>query len=251
MNFVDLHSHVLWDIDDGPTSPEDSLEMLHLLSTLGFSTVCATPHQKADAFVPSQQDITTRFSQVQSLLSDARIPLSLQVAAENFWDELFLSRAQSDSQPSYRQHPSLPSTQATPAFLLELPIAHLPPRLSDQLFAFRLRGRLPVLAHPERYMPLWDNWDRLAALSRCAALVVDLAALDGAHGPDRARAARHILKEGLCHAVASDVHQPADLRPVAAGIQWIKKKLGTPRLNLLLSDAPRQILGGELPDLPA
>ena len=48
-------------------------------------------------------------------------------------------------------------------------------------------------------------------IGRCAALVVDLAALDGAHGPERGKAARHILEEGLCHAVASDLHQPAPM----------------------------------------
>ncbi len=113
-----------------------------------------------------------------------------------------------------------------------------------------------MLAHPERYVPLWA-WqnprgkDRLAQLARCAALVVDLAALDGAHGPERAKAARQIVENGLCHAVASDAHAPGDLRAVAAGMNWIKKRLGAPRLHFLLAEAPRQIVQGEMPDLPA
>jgi protein-tyrosine phosphatase len=251
LDYVDLHSHVLWGIDDGARTPDDSLEMLQLLREIGFRTVYATPHQKVGSFVPDAEAIAGRYDDVRARLQAAASDLVLHVGAENFWDELLLTRAGTDEQPAYREAPPVPSGKATPAFLFELPTMQLPPRLGDQLFAFRLRGRLPVLAHPERYAPLWGHWDRLAELARCAALVVDLPALDGAHGPERAKAARHIVQEGLCHAVASDIHQAGDARAVAAGVSWIRKRLGPARLKALLSDAPRQIVAGELPDLPA
>src|SRR5262249_15582420 len=163
-----------WAVDDGARTAEDSLEMLHLLREIGFRTVYATPHQKVDAFVPDAETIAARYDDLRGRLAAAGSDLDLRVAAENYWDELLLVRAQRDEQPSYRDAPPVPSGKATPAFLFELPIMQLPPRLSDQLFALRLRGRLPVLAHPERYIQLWGHWDRLAQLARCAALVVDL-----------------------------------------------------------------------------
>ncbi|MCS6913983.1 MAG: CpsB/CapC family capsule biosynthesis tyrosine phosphatase [Myxococcales bacterium] len=250
LDYVDLHSHVLWGLDDGARTPKDALEMLQILRSLGFRTVYATPHQKQGEFLPAAPDIAARHADVTRRLQEAGLDLDLHLGAENFWDEVFLERAQCDQQPSYRKGPEVPSGRDTPAFLLEFPVMQLPPRLIEQLFAFRLRGRLPVLAHPERYVPLWGQRARLEQIARTAALVVDLAALEGAHGPERARAARYLVQEGLCHAVASDLHQVADARPVAAGMAWIKKRLGPARLQALLADAPRQIVAGQLPDLP-
>lgn len=246
MNYIDLHTHVLWGIDDGAQTLDGALELIRLLSGLGFTNVCATPHQKVGSWVPSAELIGARHREVAAALKDSRIPVVLSVAAENYWDELFLQRAQTGAQPGYTDGPPGPAE----VFLFELPVMQLPPRLEEQLFSFRLRGKLPVMAHPERYIPLWQKRDRLAALARCAALVVDVAALDGAHGPEQQRAARSLVQEGLCHAVTSDIHQPDDIRGVAAGIQWIKKKLGPARLKDLLVEGPRQILAGELPELP-
>lgn len=250
MHYVDLHSHVLWGIDDGAQTADDSLQMLQLLREIGFRTVYATPHQKVGSFVPDEEIIASRHADVSDRLRQAGSDLALAIGAENFWDELLLERSGREEQPAYRDAPSQRCGKETPAFLFELPTMQLPPRLADLLFAYRLRGRLPVLAHPERYAPLWGHWDRLVQLARCAALVVDLPALDGAHGPERAKAARHIVQEGLCHAVASDLHQAGDARAVAAGVAWIKKRLGPARLEALLSEGPRQIVAGELPDLP-
>src|SRR5262249_8531404 len=77
-------------------------------------------------------------------------------------------------------------------FLFELPVQQMPPRVEERLFAIRRApGRLlPVMAHPERYAALWDDQDRVARLRTQAALVIDLGALDGAHGRAQCKAAR-------------------------------------------------------------
>jgi protein-tyrosine phosphatase len=241
MGFVDLHSHVLPGLDDGARTTNDAVEMATLLAHLGFEIVCATPHQKHGWFAPSSEAIDTAWHEIKGLLEEKQVPIELRLGAENFWDELFLSRAQ-------RTPAAQPTYTGGRAFLVELNVAVAPPRLEETLFHYRSRGLLPVLAHPERYRPLRDDRQRLAALARTAALVVDLGALDGAHGAEEARAAQRLVRDGLAHACASDVHLPSDARAVAAGIAWIKKKLGPAAVTRLLADNPRQILQGELPD---
>src|SRR6185295_5443602 len=107
-------------------------------------------------------------------------------------------------------------------------------------------GPLPVLAHPERYPAL--DLERLERVGRTAALVVDLGALDGAHGKHAADMSRKLLQKGLAHAVASDVHDLPDATRAAAGMTRIRKKLGDSTLKRLLDENPRRILQGELPD---
>jgi protein-tyrosine phosphatase len=239
LGFVDLHSHVLPGLDDGSPDEGSSLAMLRGLAALGFDTVCATPHQKTGQFLPSLEAIGAAHRRVASLIADAGMPLRLSLGAENMWDATLYERIQADAIPSY---------DGGPAFLLEFTPAHLPAALARSLFDLRRRGKLPVIAHPERYQPLWSSPDLVTMLRANCALVVDLGAVAGYHGRRECKAARALLQEGLVHAVASDIHSAADLRGAAEGVAWIKKRLGERVLTQLLDQNPRRILAGEHPD---
>jgi protein-tyrosine phosphatase len=145
-------------------------------------------------------------------------------------------------------HGDLPTYPGGKAFLFEVSPALFPPRFEETLFAIRMAGRLPVLAHPERYAAIQTDPARAESLGATAALLVDLAALDGAHGRPAMKAARALLEGGLAHAATSDLHAPEGLGAVAAGMAWIEKRLGAAARDRLLGENPRRILAGELPD---
>ena len=238
MGFVDLHSHVLPGLDDGSTDPDTSLTMLRGLVALGFDTVCATPHQKTGQFLPSLESIRRAHEATRAALASAGVPLRLSLAAENMWDSTLYERMEGDAIPSYDDGP---------AFLIEFNPSQLPLGLDARIFELVRRRRLPVIAHPERYVQLWSAADKLAALGESCALVVDLGAVAGHHGRKEGKAARAYLEQGLVHAVASDIHSPADLRGAAEGMAWIKKRLGDKKLTRLLDENPRRIMAGEHP----
>ena len=238
MGFVDLHSHVLPGLDDGSPDPETSLAMIRGLAALGFDTVTATPHQKAGQFLPSLESIRAAHQATIAQLAEAGVGVRLALAAENMWDSTLYARMEADSIPSYDDGP---------AFLVEFVPSHLPVGLRERVFQLRRKKRLPVIAHPERYEEYWSAPERLRALGEDCPLVVDLAALAGHHGRKQGKAARAYLENNIAHAVASDIHSPADLRGAAEGIAWIKKRLGDRRLVTLLDVNPRRILAGEHP----
>lgn len=213
--------------------------MLRGLRALGFDTVCATPHQKTGQFLPELDAIRAAHTEVVGALAGAGVPLHVPLAAENMWDSTLYERIRGDVIPSYDDGP---------AFLVEFVPAQLPTGLGQHLFDLRRRGKLPVVAHPERYQAYWSAPDQLATLGANAALVVDLGAIAGYHGRREGKAARTYLEKGFVHAVASDVHSPADLRGAAEGMAWIKKRLGEAALVRLLDENPRRILAGEQPE---
>ncbi len=240
MGFVDLHSHVLPGLDDGAPDPDTSLAMLRGLCAIGFDTVCATPHQKAGQFLPSLDAIRRAHQSARSALSANSVALSLSLAAENMWDGTLYERCETLTIPSYDDGA---------AFLFELPLGvPLPVGLFDRLFSLRTKGKLPVLAHPERYEPLYSSPDLLARLRECCALVVDLGALAGYHGRKRGKFARRWVEEGIAHAAASDSHTVEDVRTAAEGIAWIRRKVGEDAVSRLLDRAPRAILRGQHPE---
>src|SRR5258708_27196196 len=86
------------------------------------------------------------------------------------WDDVFIQRLADDDIPYYRD---------SSAFLVEIPPPLMPPGMIDQLFKLRLRRKVPVLAHPERYQPLWGDDELARSLRRVCALVLDLGAGGG------------------------------------------------------------------------
>jgi protein-tyrosine phosphatase len=237
MGFVDLHSHVLYGVDDGATDEAAALAMLDGLATLGVTEQCVTPHQKAGQYLPSPGQIEAALAAVERVRRPGHP--TLRLGAESMWDDVFIRRLADDQLPYYRD---------TSAFLVEVPPPLLPPTMIDHLFKLRLRSKLAVLAHPERYQPLWGDDDLARSLRRVCAFVVDLGAVAGFHGRRETRAARHLLETGLACAVATDLHQIGDLQQAAAGLAWIDKKLGHAAVTRLFDHAPRAILAGELPD---
>ncbi|HEY0989244.1 MAG TPA: CpsB/CapC family capsule biosynthesis tyrosine phosphatase [Kofleriaceae bacterium] len=237
MSFVDLHSHVLYGLDDGAPDEATTVAMLEGLATLGVGEQCVTPHQRAGMYLPSWDRIEATLAAVERLRRPNHP--TLRLGAENMWDDVFITRLAANTIPGYRN---------SSAFLVEIPPPLLPPGMIDHLFKLCIQRKVPVLAHPERYQPLWGDDDLARSLRRVCAFVVDLGAVAGFHGKRETRAARHLLETGLACGVATDLHQIGDLQQAAAGLAWIDKKLGHAAVVRLFDHAPRAILAGELPD---
>jgi protein-tyrosine phosphatase len=236
--YIDLHCHLLPGLDDGPPDVATSMEMLHSLAALGFSEICATPHQRNGLFIPTEEAIARAFGEFQSEASKAHPALHTRLGAENYWDEIFIERLRKHGVPCY---------DGRRAFLFEVNPVLLPPHLEEALFEIHLGGCLPVMAHPERCLPVQREVGFAEALGKQAALVVDLEALAGSYNRAETKAARRLVEEGLAHAAASDMHGLETASAVASGIAWIGKRLGPSSLARLLEENPRRILGGELP----
>jgi protein-tyrosine phosphatase len=237
MGYVDLHSHVLFGLDDGAPDQATAVAMLDSLAALGVSEQCVTPHQKANQYLPDWSRVEATYAALETL----RRPVhpTLRLGAENMWDDVFFRRAQDNTFPGYA---------GTQAFLVELSPPLMPTNVLDRLFQFTRAGRVPVLAHPERYHALWDDDALAQSLRRVCAFAIDLPAIAGFHGRRESKMARHLLESGLAACVATDAHQVGDVQQAAQGLAWIDKKLGHAAVTRLFDHAPRAILAGTLPD---
>ncbi len=237
MGFVDLHSHVLFGLDDGAPDEKSALALLDGLAALGVTEQCVTPHQKASQYLPAWDLVEATWAR----LLEIRAPHhpTLRLGAENMWDDVFYKRSTDGTIPHYRD---------TSAFLVEIPPPMMPPGMIDHLFKWRMAGKVPVLAHPERYQPLRDEDDLAQRLRVHCAFAIDLGAVGGFHGKREMKAARHLLEKGMATCVATDAHQLGDLQQASAGLAWIEKKLGHAAVTRLFDHAPRAILAGDLPD---
>ena len=239
---IDLHTHILPGVDDGPRNLEGSLDMARAAAADGVEVLAATPHVRDD--YPT--DVATMERGVDALreaLRDAGIALELRPGAELALDRL--DRVGVDELRRF----GLGGNPA--ALLLEFPYVGWPLNVAEWLFRLVAAGFTPVLAHPERNAEVMARPGRLEALVEAGAVVqLTAASLDGRLGDGPRRTALRLIDARLAHLVASDAHGPG-IREI--GMSAAADAVGGGALaHWLTHDVPAALLaGGPLPPRPS
>lgn len=254
MGYVDLHCHWLVAheadgsvgvLDDGARSLEDSRAMLQGLASLGFELVHATPHMRPGMFDLDRPRIERAYAETIGAL--ATVPVQTALAAEHFFDDVVASRiALGEGLPyPHRPQPDAPPRKPLAAILIEFPRERFPLQVVSQFQRLMQRGYLPVLAHPERYRPVWDDDHCLdGLLDMGTALLLDACSLVGKYGRAAERAAHKLLEEGAYQAACSDAHRASDMVELEKSFARIDSLVGRAERDRLFDGGPRSILAG-------
>jgi protein-tyrosine phosphatase len=238
--FIDLHCHYVPGIDDGARSHDDGRAMLSGLGALGFARVVATPHTRPGMFDNDRHTIRAAFDQFVAELADPAVLPALDLSSEHYFDDVVFRRLLDGEGLPY------PGAHAV---LLEFYGSDFPPVIQHRLLDLRVRGLLPVIAHPERYDCFWRSAGTLERMvdSGIAALL-DVGALVGKYGRQTQTCAEHLLELGLYHAACSDAHRPADIAEVSAGIERVRELYGEDEVDFLFREGPESLLEGTVPE---
>lgn len=243
--FVDLHCHWIAGIDDGARSVDASLAMLRGLKRAGFDMVMATPHMRPGMFDNDRAALEAAFAAMLPHLSaDAELP-AVHLASEHFFDEVVFARlVQGQGLPYPDVGGGGPSRGGRRSVLVELPTQIFPPRVERRFFDLGRAGLRPVLAHPERYSPVWKDDTCLDALIDAGAfLLLDVCALVGKYGRAAQKSAEKLLDDEAYEAACSDAHRPEDADTTAEAIEALERRVGREEAERLLRGGPRGILG--------
>jgi protein-tyrosine phosphatase len=237
--FVDLHCHWVAAIDDGARTPDEGLAMLHGLHQAGFDHVVATPHMRPGMFDNDRPGLERAFAAMRPGLAASRVSLPVvHLASEHFFDDVVFGRLVRGEALPY------PGGRCV---LVEVGQGAFPLLLQHRFFDVRRAGLIPVLAHPERYDPVWKNDACLDPLLDAGAhLLLDVCSLIGKYGRAPQRAAEKLLEEDAYEAACSDAHQPRDVELVVRAIVRLEELVGAQETRRLLSDGPRDLLAGAL-----
>jgi protein-tyrosine phosphatase len=236
--FVDLHCHYIPAVDDGVRTNEEGVELCRALKRIGYATVTATPHIRSGMFDNKKADLVQRFEAFAAQSAGAPDMPELLLGAEHFCDDVFWRLFENGEALPY---------SGDKAALVELPPERMPLGLAERIFRMRVRGIRPVIAHPERYTPLFDDSAPLERLTDLGAVaLLDLMSLTGKYGRKPRRAAERMLEDGLYYAACSDCHRPADADVVAEAIERLTELEGREHALAMLKDHPHDILRGEV-----
>lgn len=204
---IDIHSHILPELDDGAGSLQEALDMARLAVADGIRSMAATPHVETGLYPNTRETVLQAVDGLRRALQEHAIPLTILPGAE------------------YRLEPDLPRRLARGELLtlndkgryllVELP-ATLAFDFTVQVFyELQLGGVIPVIAHPERNAAFAATPSLLYNLiARGALAQITAGSLTGHFGPAARAAARAFLKNGCAHFIATDAHSDKDRAPL-------------------------------------
>ena len=241
---IDIHSHIIFDVDDGPKTLEDSRRLLEESYRQGVRTIISTSHRRKGMFETPEEKIAANFKQVQEVAKQVADDLTVLYGAEIYYTSDILKKLEEGT------FPSLGGTKyILIEFSMNTPYRDIHKGLSDIL----MLGITPVVAHIERYDALENNEKRVRELidMGCYTQVnsshVLKPKLFGETYKFMKKRAQYFLERDLVHVIASDMHN-LDRRPphMEEAYDIIAKKYGEDKAKELFKDNPRKIIMDQL-----
>ncbi|RZK12289.1 MAG: histidinol phosphatase [Flavobacterium sp.] len=196
-NHIDFHSHLLFGIDDGARTFEDTLSLTKAMMGFGVKEFITTPHIIQHVWENNSEIITKKKEDVVSLLKKSNISIPFKAAAEYLMDDHFVKLFQSEPLLTLKDN----------YVLVEMSYINAPIQLYDIIFDLQVAGYKPVLAHPERYVFYHKNFSEYSKLKKSGCLFqLNILSTVGYYGESVFVAAKKLLESGMIDFVGSDVH---------------------------------------------
>jgi protein-tyrosine phosphatase len=236
---IDLHSHLLPGLDDGPADEAGSVALAAECAANGVRVMAATPHLRDDYPEIDVFSLAERAAALQRALDAAGVQVQVVNAGEV--DILWAQNA-TDEQLRAASYGGRGTD-----LLVETPYGPLPGIFEDLLWRIAVRGFRILLAHPERNPTFQSDPDRLVRLVERDVLV-QLTAASIAGGRRAGKLAKRLIADGHAHVIAGDLHRAGGGR---ASLREALKSVDEAVGRWMVTDVPAAILEGRpLPPRP-
>lgn len=233
---IDIHSHVLPKIDDGPQSWEETMAMLHQALEDGISEIAITHHILSNLGYEKEKEIIEKFKELKERIKKEKLKLKIHLGAEIY--------AQADME---LHHKISTYDNNKKYFLVEFPMQGVPKFAMERFFEIIMDGMVPIIAHPERNAGVIRNPTRaLEFVQRGALLQMNGGSIVGRHGSPVRDTAMILLNSNLIHFCGSDAHNTSS-RPMKLrdALFAVAEGWGEERARALFKTNPQKALTGE------
>ena len=231
---VDIHTHILWAVDDGPKQIEETMQVLEQAVAEGITEIIATPHSFHPQYHVQYETINNQIQLLQAQLQNNGIPLILHVGHE--------VRLSDNIIPLYKAK-QIHTLANSNYILLELP-AHTVPHYTINIVRELLtQGLIPIIAHPEHNKAIAQRPVYLERLIHEGAMAqITAGSLAGHFGRTIQNLSLELVKANLVHTYGSDVHNLIS-RPFLfdEGLCYLEKKKELDAVEMLLENNSRII----------
>ena len=285
---IDLHAHILPQLDDGAESLEESIEMCRISHKDGVRTIVATPHILPGVYTNNRSTILAKVQELNEEIAkcgvgsspactkrfgegrefgvkdfDASTPQRLKVNPTNSINPTY-SMTEFRILPGADVHFSSDMLQLCENggivtvndkgqyLMVEFDFQGIPYHAEDVLFRLITKGIIPIITHPERNFEIGQRPQRYGEMIRMGCLgQVTAMSLTGGFGSGVKQTAEKLLKSRLVHIIASDTHSITRRPPVlSAAVREAEKIVGKEEAQRMVTEYPQAVIEGRRPNVP-
>jgi len=204
---TDIHSHLIPGIDDGSKSMDESIEMIEAFMELGYTKLITTPHIMSHRFPNTRAILEEGLVALQKELEERNMQIEIEIASEYYLDETVMELVEQRDIMTFGKN----------YMLFEMSYVQPLPHLEEMVFEIKVAGYTPVLAHPERYVYMHDDFSKYKRLKEKGLLFqLNVPSLGGYYSKPVQKAAKRLVDEGMVDFIGSDAHKMTHLSALKA-----------------------------------
>ncbi len=233
---IDIHSHLLYSVDDGSKSIEESVGIIKKLSKIGITDIILTPHYiNFSSYNSPKINNTIILQDLKIKLKQENIKVNLYLGNEIYIDEELIDLLEKGL---------ISSLNDSKYLLIELPMSGIHESYYDIFLDLINMGYKVILAHPERYMSFQKDFNKIYELKDIGVLFqCNVGSILDDYGKHARKTIIRMLKEHLVSFLATDIHHDKkDYTFIENAKSKIKKYLTDEEINNLFENNARKIL---------
>jgi protein-tyrosine phosphatase len=233
---IDIHSHILPEVDDGARSLDEALEMARIAAADGIQHMVCTPHMfNGLSGNPAPEEVSKRVRDLQSAVGKDGLSLLPGNEVHITHEIAELAGANKVSLLNNKNY-----------MLVEFPAMTVPVGAEELFEALRRMGINPILVHPERNLRFQSRPSLVAAfVEHGVGVQVTAMSVTGEFGPAARACAEELLRHNCVHFLATDTHRPERRPPILSkGRDAAAAIIGEEAARKLVWDNPLAVLTG-------
>lgn len=235
---IDIHSHIIPNVDDGARSVEETFNILKEAQEAGFTDVILTSHFLLNYYETNAQELIFWKEKLQEVLKKQGTKINLHSGMEiyitNQMEELL-------------ENKKILTLANSRYMLIELPLATNVKYFDYVVYYLEAKGIKPIIAHPERYKCVQKDPDIVEEYIEKGCLIqCNYGSIVNLYGREAEKTIKTLLKKNQVHFLGSDVHRKnGTYLIILDAIKKIRKIIGENKINELTTINPKKILQNE------
>ncbi|XFA98545.1 CpsB/CapC family capsule biosynthesis tyrosine phosphatase [Candidatus Izemoplasma sp. B36] len=195
---IDIHTHILPNVDDGSPDLETSIELIKNEINQGVTDIFVTPHYyKYRGYLSSSEQNKKIFDMLVDRVNELELKINLYLGMEVYYTIDMLKLLENNTLSTMNH-----SSYVLIEFSLNKELESIPEAINN----LTAKGYVPIIAHPERY-PYLTKISEYEYIKRMGALIqVNASSINGYYGRKVKKFVLNLIKNNLVDFVASDIH---------------------------------------------
>ena len=235
---IDIHCHIVPNIDDGAKNINDALEMAKIAYSEGIRKIINTSHYHPSFDYKKGKELSHSINNFNYILKQNNIDIEVCIGNELYYSEDIIQIIEE------REFYTLNNSRY---LLIEFPPMNFPKNILDILYEIKIRGYIPILAHVERYRYIHENINLIYdCINEGALIQVNSSSIMGKNGSEIKKVSNLLLDNNMIHFIATDAHSSTRRRPIIKETyDYVVKKYGDKKAETLFIQNPSKVIENE------